>query len=198
MRCTSKTDLLRRERSRLQTLVCEWTFVEIPTVYLDTCIVSGLAKGDLAPDEAKALQRILEARKRGAVVVVTSQVTKGEISAIPEIHRASHEVLYNLLEDVPTVSTHRTDGGLLLLGVGGGRREDPLFTSLMSALPDPTDAEHVFQAAKNNLLYLITTDARTLIRHAVTVEQLCGVKLVTPVAFEQMLSGARGSTEHDG
>lgn len=153
--------------------------------YLDTCIVSGLAKDDLVPADASALLRILEARKAGRVELVTSDVANAEIKRIPEAYRTRHAVIYNLLADVPTVATHRTDSGLTLMGVGGGRREDRLFTELKSLLPDVGDAEHVFQAAKNNVAFLITVDRRSFLSHSAAVARLCGVQLITPIAFEE-------------
>jgi len=74
--------------------------------YLDTCIVSGLAKGDLSLAEEAALLRILQARKAGSVELFTSEVTREEISKIPAEHRTIHFVIYGLLADVPLAKTH--------------------------------------------------------------------------------------------
>ena len=52
----------------------------IVRVYLETCIVSGLARVDLQPADASALIRVLEARKAGRVELVTSQVAKAELN----------------------------------------------------------------------------------------------------------------------
>jgi hypothetical protein len=155
--------------------------------YLDTCIVSGLAKGDLTKSELDALVRILEARKRNRVNLVTSEVTKGEIAQIPEQHRRVHQVVYGLLDDVPAAVTHHKDSGLTLLGVGGGQREDPLFAKLKALLPDVADAEHVFQAAKNGVEHFVTVDKRSLVRNADAVEAECGVKVVTPEVFVEII-----------
>lgn len=170
--------------------------MESLTAYLDTCVVSGLAKSDLPKDDLRALRRILEARKRGQVEVVTSPVTKKEINQIPDHHRSSHEILYNLLQDVPEAKTHRTSG-LSLVGVGGGPRQDPLLTALKGVLPDPSDAEHVFQATRNDVQYFITTDVRTLVRHTEAIQSLCGIKIVTPVQFKQLLD-VTPTTRRDG
>jgi hypothetical protein len=156
-----------------------------PRAYLDTCIVSGLANDDLSPSDTSALHRILKGMKAGRVELVTSDVAATEINQIPEAYRMLHAVIYNLLADVPTAATHRTDSGLTLMGVGGGRREDPLFTDLKKLLPDARDAEHVFQAAKNDVAFLITVDRRSFLSHSAAVAQLCHVQLITPVAFEQ-------------
>jgi hypothetical protein len=168
--------------------------MEPPTAYLDTCILSGLAKEDLAAAETAALLRILQARKRGEITIVTSEVARDEIAQVPEAHRSRHEMIYNLLNDVPLCATHRTDSGLLMMGVGGGWCEDSLFATLKTVLPDAADAEHVFQAAKNNVRLFITTDRRTMVRHAAAVEEVCGVKILTPTEFERAIlsSGADG------
>ena len=164
--------------------------------YLDTCIVSGLVRGDLPAAEQAALIRLLEARKRGDVHLVTSEITKGEIGQIPEQHRRLHEIMYSLLEDVPAAVTHQVDCGLLLLGAGGGTREDPLFSYLKALLPDLADAEHVFQAAKNQVDHFLTADQRTIVKHATAVEAACGLKVVTPVKFAEIL-GLGSSSRRD-
>ena len=76
------------------------------TTYLDTCIVSGLAKDDLKPDEQSALLRILKAWKRGSSLsLVTSQVAKDEIEKIPQAYREKHETNYNLISKIPVAKT---------------------------------------------------------------------------------------------
>ncbi len=162
----------------------------MPTLkaYLDTCIVSGLAKGDMQPGEVEALLRILHARKTGRVVLLTSDVVNAEINRIPPSHRTPHAAIYELLSEVPRAPLHLTasrllDGGLLQ----SAWREDSLFMQLRNLLPDSADAEHIFQAAKNNVAFLLTVDHRTFLKHAVAVKQLCGVQLITPVAFENLV-----------
>jgi hypothetical protein len=160
------------------------------TAYLDTCIISGLARRDLSAQELAALERILAAHKRGEVSLVTSQIAKTEIERVPQAHRSPHEVIYYLLADVPAARFWRTDPGLMLMNVGGGRRQDRLFISLSRLLPDAEDAMHVFQAAKNGVGFLITTDHRTLIRFSGDIERLCGVRVLCPMAFEQHMAQA--------
>jgi hypothetical protein len=92
----------------------------------------------------------------------------------------------------------RVDPGLILMGVGGSRRQGRLFISLRSLLPDVEDAMHVFQAAKNGVGFLITADHRTLIRFSADIERLCGVIVLSPVAFEQPMAQAMPSKGNDG
>lgn len=153
--------------------------------YLDTCIVSGLAKGDLTPEEEAALVRILQARKTGSVELFTSEVAQQEIAKIPAEHRTKHSVIYSLLTDVPLANTHYRippfkPAPMFI-------RKDSLLVSLERVLPDAADALHVFQAAKANLTHLITVDRRTLLVHAAAVLQVSNVQLVSPVEFLQSL-----------
>lgn len=158
------------------------------TVYIDTCIVSGLAKGDVLPNEEKALTTLLEAHKKGKIVWMTSDVVKDEIGRIPQEHRPPHSVLYQLMADVPKVSTYRVDSGLTLMGVGGGRREDPVFTSLKQILPDEGDAEHIFQATKNGVSYFMTIDQRTILKHKEQIEKQHNIKVVKPTQLVEIIS----------
>lgn len=165
--------------------------------YLDTCIVSGLVKSDLRADEEMALRRILKARDLGAIEIVTSEVTKAELNRIPSQHRARHIEAFTLLAKVPTAPTligsSRFIGGPNVTVLTAGWREDPLLGQLRNLLPDPEDADHAFQAAQNGAGYLITVDRATFLKYAAQVAQLCEVRLVTPVQFEQCILNPLGS-----
>ena len=153
------------------------------TAYLDTCIVSGLAKGDLSQGEMEALTCILQKRKAGEVHLVTSPVVQDEISRVSNETRSKHMIIYNLLNDVPRAKFHYTDGGLMTMGYGGGKREDKLLTELKNLLPDEPDAKHLFQSAKNKVRYFITTDQKTILKHREKIQDLCDVTVLTPSEF---------------
>ena len=157
--------------------------------YLDTCIVSGLAKEDLVPLEQDAVMHLLEAHKQGDIKLVTSAVTAREISQIPGEFRRAHSVIYSLLSDVPSVMLGSTTS-LSLIGTPGPGRDDPMFENLKCLLPDPQDAEHVFQAAQNGVQYFVTVDRSTMLKHAARVESVCGVKLVAPSTLKSLVSRA--------
>jgi hypothetical protein len=156
--------------------------MNVARAYLDTCIVSSLAKCDLTPENESALLRILQARKAGTVELVTSEVVRTEISAIPEEFRIQHSIIYSLLADVPLAATDYRIPPFRPAPMF--KRRDQLLVSLERLLPDAGDASHVFQAARNGVGYLITVDHRTMLKHAEAVSQLCGVRLVNPVQFE--------------
>lgn len=50
----------------------------------------------------------------------------------------------------------------------------------LEAVLDAADAEHVYQAARNEVAYLITVDRRTMLSHADKALHLSGVRLVSP------------------
>jgi hypothetical protein len=156
------------------------------TAYLDTCIVSGLAKNDVAPTEIEALLRILQAGQAGKVNLVTSAVTKREISRIPDQFRVPHSAIYLLLGNVRSAPTLITRSHVLPSPIlQAVWHQDPLFAQLQRLLPDVGDAEHTFQAAQCKASHLVTVDRPTFLRHFAAVEQLCGVRLVTPMVFER-------------
>jgi hypothetical protein len=64
--------------------------------------------------------------------LVTSRITKEEIDRIPKEYRLQHEVIYNLLSDLPVARAFRTDSGLMLMGVGGGVRLHPMLAKLQA------------------------------------------------------------------
>jgi hypothetical protein len=170
------------------------TRVPIPSGYVDTCIVSGMAKGDLSAADLSALRRILEAREAGTIELVTSDVTKREIDQIPPQYRAPHEAIYELLARVPVAPSHLTATRLVNTGVTQGAwREDPLFGRLRNLLPDVADAEHIFQTARNGVDFFVTVDRRTILRHKAEVEAVCQLQLATPASFENdALGGCNG------
>ena len=168
--------------------------------YFDTCIISGLAKDDLDRAQQAALLEVLRIHKSGRVQLVTSELAQEEISRIPEQHRIRHEVIYNLIANIPVTRVKWIDSGLSLLGVGGGSRFDPLYLELRAIFPDELDAQHIFQALKSEADYFVTTDNRTTLRHRKDLESKYILKIVAPSELESALSlqsGQRASSGFD-
>src|SRR5688572_21110561 len=86
--------------------------------YLDTCVVSAMSREDLVPPEQAALEVLLDLHERGAIVLMTSAVTKEEIDRLPEHRRAAHHREFDRIAGLPTITEHRTNM-MMLLGVGG-------------------------------------------------------------------------------
>ena len=86
---------------------------------------------------------LLRLYKAGSVDLVTSEVTKGEIEAVPDRFRSRHETIYYLLKDIPVARAQWTDSGLTLMGVGGGPRQYPPNTPHNWRHPHQADAQHL-------------------------------------------------------
>jgi hypothetical protein len=155
----------------------------VTKAYLDTCIISGMAKQDIAAAEQTALLTILQRQKSGEVALVTSDMARREIDAIPEQHRLKHQFIYNLIVEVPIAKAFRIDTGLMLMGVGGGRRLVKEMAQLTTLLKDEADASHIYQAFKNEVSIFLTVDERTVLSKAREIEGICGVKAMMPSGF---------------
>jgi len=123
-------------------------------VYLDTCIISGLAKEDLTQNELNSLLQLLKMSKSGDITLVTSLYTFQEIKKIPKKYRNRHEIIYNLISDLPQIDSKVTNSGIIRLGVGKSIQVDPIFNELKTILPGEKDALHIYQAIKKQLFIL--------------------------------------------
>jgi hypothetical protein len=158
------------------------------SVYLDTCIISGIAKMDLGDENIDALLSIFEQSKKGNLNILTSIITESELNAIPIQYRKQHELIYYLLANLPYIQNAQTvQQGSMIIGIGIGigfgnrrRKTDPLFGKLSTLLPDNNDAMHVFQATKNNVQYFLTTDYKTILKFKGEIEQICNIKAMSP------------------
>jgi hypothetical protein len=59
------------------------TVANLLKAYLDSCVVSGLAKDELSAEDTSALVMILEAHKAGRIALVSSKLVQDEIAKIP-------------------------------------------------------------------------------------------------------------------
>ena len=150
-------------------------------LYLDTCVISGHAKGDLSADEVRAVTELLSLYSTGKVSLVTSTVTKEEIDRIPEKYRAVHEETYELLKSIQAIGYLVLDlgFGIHLLGV----KRHSTYDDLRALLKDDDDAKHLYQAYRHGASHFLTVDSRTILSKASEIEKLCGVKPILPSAF---------------
>jgi hypothetical protein len=150
-------------------------------IYFDTCIISGIAKNDLARDEMQALFKIIQS----PYFLCTSEVSKDEIEKIPKQFRIEHSRVYELLLKLNTLPIVQPSM-LMLMGVGGGG-VDPLFAVLKEIPLGDKDAEHLFQALKNNVDKFITTDQKTILKHSSKILEKTGLMVYSPVQYAEVL-----------
>ena len=157
----------------------------VPTAYLDTCLISGIARNDLQPREQDALRELLGLYERGTLRLLTTSVAHDEISRIPEEYRAPHEDVYSRLLNVPTVRV----GGLTRPSSIGLPMANPnwrLWRGLNSLLTDD-DAKHVFQAIKHRVTFFVTVDCQTILRHEMVLKERFRLNALSPSATLESL-----------
>ena len=152
------------------------------SIYLDTNIVSSLAKRDLKDETMKLVLEIVQLAKNGKVMLYTSELTQEEIALIPEQFRYHHNLIYYLIKNIaifpesccPNLITQGLGigGGLITKGLGAGT-EDPIFVSINRIIPKPlnegkvkarnADVKHIFQSKKNNIDIFWTEDRKTIL-----------------------------------
>jgi len=167
--------------------------MENVTVYLDTCIISGIAEMDLPDNDIDALINIFEQSKKGKIKIATSLISKEEIGKIPIKYRKKHELIYYLLTDLTYFNYLKPimNYGSTIIGCGVGvgfsshlkRKVDPILNKLKLLLPDKNDALHIFQAAKNKIQYFLTVDRKTILRFENQIEEICKIKVIRPQEF---------------
>jgi hypothetical protein len=173
----------------------------VPTGYLDTTLIIGLAKEDLGDAEMDASVDLLERRKRGDISLCTSSVAKEELDrhAKGGLGRAGR-LIYLLLDDVPAVDEqflmHTTYGSGSFGGGSYGRGhlvKDELIGKLEAILPHEDDRRHIFRAARNGIDYFVTCDEKSILRHAQAVEAVVAIKLRSPSQLVADLDAAATS-----
>jgi hypothetical protein len=176
----------------------------IPAVYLDTNIISGLAKGEFSEEIASACVEITALAKCGLLALYTSKITADELEMIPPQYQAQHFVIYNLIKNVsaakeitgPSLVTGGMGGGQLVTR-GLGKPARPKFIREIDALipesrnSDRTrararDISHLFQCQQAGLDYFLTEDHRSILRYKTELRQL-GVTVISSVELVRLL-----------
>lgn len=154
--------------------------------YLDTSIVSALAKSDGRPEDLIAIAELFSLHTQGRIELVCSAVVDDELARIPMNHRGPHLEQLTHFRSIPRVVV----GGLTRLttiGIPGGNPRFRQMQRLTRILCDDEDRWHVFVASRNRIKYLVTVDARTLLSKAGEVLSATGVQLVRPAQFLRII-----------
>jgi predicted nucleic acid-binding protein len=168
------------------------------TVYLDTNIVSALAKGDMPASVSAALMIILEMFNREKLALVTSEVSRREIQ---KIHNASkvgrdkwnHDVVLGFVSKVPIVEDSKVIGFHSQWDRRGGAsypvtEDDPISSMLRGLGLDQTDAHHVMLAINSKCDVFLTCDKRTILNRRAEIEKHFTIKLMDPEELARAVS----------
>jgi predicted nucleic acid-binding protein len=147
-----------------------------PRVYLDSNIVSAIAKDDI-PTESEALNRLLQAWDDKKVDLVTSEVTLWEFSAHQdELKRRLVERTYRRLAKAQIIRWYELAG----MHSYGDRhtwistpiiQNDPVYAALLALGLEVVDAQQVFVAVKQKCNFFLTCDRRVRDRAAAIKDQ---------------------------
>ena len=147
--------------------------------YLDTVLVSGLARNDINEHELDALRTIHRIFLDGEIELFASKFVRDELARIPEQYRAPHLSVYDLFLKVPKVEPGpRTIISPLILPMSNPRRRT--WEKLTSLLPDESDCQHLLTAQFNRIEYFVTVDEKTILKHRNKLREIIGVKAVLP------------------
>jgi hypothetical protein len=155
----------------------------VKSAYVDTNLVSGIRRQDRGTEQA-ALNRLFDAHDEGRIALVTSPVTKRELSALPAHRFAADEKTYQWLRELPQIEEQPLMHVQPITARPGVKGPLPIrvpdFAFLDDLLKDRPDAEHVFQAHASGIDYFVTTDEKTILNQRAAIEAKLPIRLRRP------------------
>ena len=161
--------------------------------YVDTSVLSGVAKGELSSADAQGFIAISDAVASSNISLWASTVAKREIDQIPAPFRGEHEREYGALAIVRASQTTNWIDDRPDSLTYGQATVNPTFAAIAKIVPDRADAEHLYQAKANGIEDFITVDKRTILSRAVQLRAL-GIRVYSPAQYHQVLIGIVPST----
>ena len=156
----------------------------LPTLLLDTSVISGLVNEDLSSQDAAAIRQLVEMAAKGRVTIAASTVSKEEIDRIPTSYRSSHLAAYGAIEKIRAYSTW-----VDTCASSSGSNEHPEYCAIRAILPDENDARLAFQGKMAGVSAFITVDRKTILSKT-TALAAQGVNVASP---SQYLGSTLGS-----
>jgi len=153
-------------------------------IYLDTVLISALKREDIVPKELAALQKMRVLHQKSSITCYVSELVKTELSRLPEEHRRVHIEVYELFER-SKLFKHKAVMDVIGTGIIPFPREYPLLSKLKQVF-DEADAEHIFQAIKNDMFF-ITVDSGIL-NNRNSIEMPENFEIFRPTEFISQLS----------
>ena len=172
------------------------------SAYLDTNVISGLAKGEYSDDVAAALIALTALAKDGRIDLRTSEIAADELAMIPARYRRQHYVIYNLIKNVAVPAAYRAPqqivarGGRAMSWLRIPTRNMALLRELEALIPakrNPEkvqarnrDIEHLHRFTQVGLDYFLTEDHRSILCHkarllALGIKAVCSLELLAAV-----------------
>ena len=162
--------------------------------FLDTCVASAVAKGELSPADSVAFGTIADAVARSDVTLWASTIMKREMDRIPARHRDPHLAEYNALRKVTAAPSTNWIDDRADSSSFGQVTVHPTFKALAEILPDRTDAELIYQAQAHGVSDFITVDEKTILSRATEIRARVGVNVYSPAQYVTLVLGFQPST----
>jgi hypothetical protein len=155
----------------------------VKSAYVDTNLVSGIRRRDRGTEQAP-LNRLFDAHDEGRIALVTSPVTRRELSALPPERYAADEKTYRRLGELAQIEEQPLTHLQPITARSGAKGPLPIrvpdFAFLDDLLTDRADAEHIFQAHANGIDYFVTTDDKTILSQRAAIEAKLPIRLRRP------------------
>jgi predicted nucleic acid-binding protein len=140
--------------------------MNLAKIYLDSNLIFDPSKiENIKDDEVEALEKLADLKLNGGIEFYTSEKTKREIEKHKNVKKKGIlEFYYSLIQNIPEKNIIKSaifNEIVFNEAIFNERVEDQFFTELKQIF-DSDDAEHIFQAEKNNLDYFLTLDKKTI------------------------------------
>lgn len=165
--------------------------------YVDTCILSRIIDLRFTKETGVAVDKLCNIVE---VDMVTSPKTLDEfMNVVDDKKRTALKLLFKIISKLQkketTVYNPATWGSVMWgesVWGGGSNSEDPNYTKIKKIF-DADDADHIYQAHKNNCDYFLTLDRKTILNRAKKYEKdllliPINMKFVSPVDLVEKIS----------
>ncbi len=150
------------------------------TVYLDNNIVSAISRRDLPETELHAIDQLLDMKRSGTLVLISSRQSFREMERAPSKYQADLKEGFSDL--IVTEDDHRVLGFHTQIDPFGGCISNPLVADIVDEVLyldlrtlglDEDDAKHLMYAVHNGYQQFLTCD-NGILRRRTELEKLCG------------------------
>jgi predicted nucleic acid-binding protein len=160
----------------------------VPRVFLDTNVVSAIARGD-HPAYTSAISSLLEAASSGSISLIFSSRVREELNQIPQPHRDNHLAVLAQLTEFPKSSVTWLEPP----GENSSVRTDPRYAALLPMLSGVTDPALIVDALDAAAGYWVTVDQRTVRSHRTAIEAVVQIRVVDPPECVQEVLASKTS-----
>ena len=153
----------------------------IPAVLVDTCVISGLARSDMKPEDSAAFCEMAAMVRDSNLTIWASTVARDEIDKVPPQFRQAHLDQYDALRTVRASKATWIDTNPASTG-HGSVVQHPDYKKFRSILKDENDARLVFQAKAAGVTDFVTVDYRSVLNKASALSE-AGIQALSPSQF---------------